>query len=77
MLVGTWAEVPHRATRDVDFLGLCDPTPSRLVSVFREIAVVDGGDDAIVFDPKTVRAEEIREGDCYGGVRIRVTGDFG
>ena len=61
MLVGTWAAIPHRATRDVDFLGLGEAAPERQVGVFRELASVDGGDDAIVFDPDSVRAEEIRE----------------
>ena len=77
MLVGTWAEVPHRTTRDVDFLGLGDPSPSRLSNIFREVAIVEGGDDAIVFDPKTVRVDDIREEDRYGGLRVRMTADFG
>ncbi len=77
ILVGTWAAVPHRATRDVDFLGLGEPSPERLVAVFRALAGSDGGEDAIVFDPESVRAEEIRGEDRYGGVRVRMTADFG
>ena len=77
MLIGTWTRVPHRATRDVDFLGIGDPSPSRLADIFREVAVVEGSDDAIVFDPDTVRVEEIREEDQYGGLRLRITADFG
>jgi hypothetical protein len=77
MLVGTWTPVPHRATRDVDFLGLGDPSPDRLSDVLREVAVVEGGHDAIVFDPGTVRVEEIREEEEYGGLRLRITADFG
>lgn len=77
MLVGTWTSVPHRATRDVDFLGLGDATAARLITVFREIAVLDGGDDAIVFDPQSVRAEEIREEDRYGGIRVLMAAEFG
>ena len=77
MLVGTWTPVPHRATRDVDFLGLGDAAPERLVAVFRELAAADGGDDAVTFDPNSVRAEEIREDDRYGGMRVRMNADFG
>lgn len=77
ILVGTWAAVPHRATRDVDFLGLGEPSLERLVAVFRELAASDGGEDAIVFDPESVRAEEIRVDDRYGGVRVRMAADFG
>lgn len=77
MLIGTWTRVRHRATRDVDFLGLGDPSPSRLADIFREVAIVEGGHDAIVFDADTVRVEEIREEDQYGGLRLRITADFG
>ena len=77
ILVGTWAAIPHRATRDVDFLGLGEAAPERLVAAFRELAGADGGDDAIVFDPESVRAEGIREDDRYGGVRLRMTANFG
>lgn len=77
MLIGTWTRVPHRATRDVDFLGLGDPSPSRLAEILREVAVVEGGNDALVFDPDTVRVEEIREEDQYGGLRLRIMADFG
>ena len=77
MLVGTWTAVPHRATRDVDFLGIGENTPARLIAVFRELAVADGGDDAIEFAPESVVAEEIREDARYGGVRVRMTADFG
>lgn len=77
VLVGTWAAVPHRATRDVDFLGLGEPAPERLVAAFRELAAAEGGDDAIVFDPESVRADGIREDNRYGGVRLRMTANFG
>jgi hypothetical protein len=77
MLVGTWTNIPHRATRDVDFLGLGDPNPARLVELFSEVLQRDGGDDATTFDPDSVRAEEIRGQDRYGGVRLLAKGEFG
>ena len=77
MLLGTWTVVPHRATRDVDFLGLGEDSPERLVTVFRELASAEGANDAVVFDADSVRAEEIREDDRYGGLRVRMTADFG
>lgn len=77
MLVATWSAIPHRATRDVDFLGTGDATPARIAEVVREISSQDGGDDGVEFDPASVRAEEIRGEERYGGVRVRMTCGFG
>ena len=34
-------------------------------------------DDGLVFDPASVRAEEIREDNAYGGIRVRLMGKLG
>mgnify|MGYP000851210907 CR=1 FL=1 len=77
MLLGVWTIAPHRATRDVDFLGFGSPAPEALAEVFREIARADGEEDAVEFDPLSVRAEEIREDSRYDGVRVRLEAPFG
>ncbi|MDE2250107.1 MAG: nucleotidyl transferase AbiEii/AbiGii toxin family protein, partial [Gammaproteobacteria bacterium] len=59
LLFNLWYSAPHRPTRDVDFLGFGSDDLGRIESVFRdlcELAVPDG----IVFDPRSVRAAEIR-----------------
>ena len=35
MLFSLWADVPYRATRDVDLLGYGDSAAERLVEIFR------------------------------------------
>ncbi|MBI3021968.1 MAG: nucleotidyl transferase AbiEii/AbiGii toxin family protein [Candidatus Omnitrophica bacterium] len=69
--------LPHRPTRDVDFLGRGDPTPTRLERVFRGICRVQVADDGLIFDEQSVRAERIREEQEYEGVRIKVKGRMG
>lgn len=73
LLFTLWYDMPHRPTRDADLLGF---GPSDLVTVanmFSDIAAV-AVDDGIVFDPSSVRAEEIRKDGGYGGVRLLLTG---
>lgn len=69
--------LPHRPTRDVDFLGRGDPTPVRLKGVFREICAAPVVDDGLVFNAQSVRAERIQEAQEYEGVRMKVEARMG
>jgi predicted nucleotidyltransferase component of viral defense system len=70
MLFSLWADVPYRATRDVDFLGYGDSAAERLVEIFRAICGVEVEPDGVEFLADTVRAEQARENDEYQGVRV-------
>jgi predicted nucleotidyltransferase component of viral defense system len=72
MLFAVWEGSAHRPTQDVDFLGFGDPSAERLTGVFRDLCGVAAPEDGIVFDPASVRAEEIRTTDDYGGTRLTV-----
>lgn len=72
MLLATWFEEPHRATRDVDLLGFGDAAEDALLATFREIMAVEV-DDGVSFDLKGLRIEAIREELEYGGSRLRTT----
>ena len=72
MLLATWFDEPHRATRDVDLLGFEDAAEDALIDTFREIMAVEV-DDGVSFDLKGLRIEAIREELEYGGSRIRTT----
>jgi predicted nucleotidyltransferase component of viral defense system len=72
MLLATWFDEPHRATRDVDLLGFGDAAEESLLETFREILAVEV-DDGVIFDLKGLRIEAIREEIEYGGSRIRTT----
>ncbi len=70
MLMTTWFDVPFRPTRDVDLLGFGDAEPGALADIFRAVCAMPG-DDGVVFDPKTVALDQIREELEYGGARIK------
>ena len=72
MLLATWFDEPHRATRDVDLLGFGDPAGEALLATFREVTAIDV-DDGVSFDLKGLRIEAIRQEVEYGGSRIRTT----
>lgn len=72
MLLATWFDEPHRATRDVDLLGFGDAAENALLGTFREIMTIEV-DDGVRFDLKGLRIEAIREEVEYGGSRLRTT----
>lgn len=72
-LFAAWRETVLRPTRDMDLLGYGPPDVATLVNVFAALCTVNAPDDGLEFLAATVRDEEIREGDIYHGVRIRLT----
>jgi predicted nucleotidyltransferase component of viral defense system len=71
MLMMSWFEDPHRATRDLDLLGFGDPNPDAILATFREILSQDA-DDGVAFDTEALRVDRIREQLAYGGLRLRM-----
>lgn len=76
MLFDLWFDVPHRPTRDADFLGFGAMDIEVLGNTIREICSVEA-DDGMVFDPDSIAIEEIREDARYGGLRVRLLGKLG
>lgn len=76
LLFDLWFEVPHRATRDADFLGFGLIDAEALAATVREICSVPA-EDAMEFDPDTITVEEIREDARYGGLRVKLIGRLG
>ena len=68
-----WTGNQLRPTRDADFLGLGASDVPHITSVFRDIcAPANDTRDGIRFLTEMLEAEEIRENQEYGGVRVRV-----
>lgn len=75
LLFTLWYDMPHRATRDADLLGLGESDLASVAKTFRDIAAV-AVDDGIAFDPTSVTVEDIRKGAGYGGVRVIIAGEL-
>lgn len=73
-LFALWLGEPHRSTKDLDLLGRGNPDAGRLVRVFREVVGIEYLEDGIVFEPRHITAEPIREDALYPGVRVVVPG---
>lgn len=70
-LFSLWFNEPHRPTKDVDLLGFGESDISTLEKIISEICMVDSKEDGLQFLPDTVKGENIREEEAYGGVRLR------
>ena len=73
MLFPLWSGSPHRATKDMDLLGIGPPDTARLEGTFREIAAIQD-DDGVTFLPDTVKAIPIRADAIYEGIRVTMEG---
>ena len=67
-----WTGHPHRATCDVDLLGIGDPGEDRLREIFAELIALEVTDDGVVFDVGSLAVAPIREDQEYGGVRVEM-----
>ena len=65
MLFDLWFDVPHRPTRDADFLGFGPMDIEALANTVREICGITV-DDGMAYDPDSITVEEIREDARYG-----------
>ena len=73
MLFRVWSGSLHRPTKDVDLLAFGEPTAGAVTSIILQILTTAVEDDGIVFDIESVHAEEIRENEEYGGIRVTFT----
>lgn len=69
LLFDLWFDIPHRPTRDADFLGLGSSELPNIESVFREICTLETH-DGVAFQSDSVHASEIRKDASYAGVRV-------
>ena len=70
VLFRVWMGQSHRPTRDLDLLGRGSSELLEVAEAIREVCLIEAS-DGIVFDLDGMKAERIREGAEYEGVRIR------
>lgn len=73
LLFDLWFDVPHRPTHDADFLGFGSAELPHVEALFRDVCQIQV-DDGMVFQPDTVKADEIRKEANYAGVRVTLVG---
>lgn len=73
LLFDLWFDIPHRPTRDADFLGFGSAELPHIEGVFREICAIET-QDGVIFQADTVYAAEIRKEANYAGVRVLLLG---
>lgn len=73
MLFQLWLNLPHRPTRDLDFLGFGDAETGKVATQFQRITTTRVDiDDGIWYAPTSVKVDEIRKQAGYPGVRVRL-----
>ena len=77
MLFRVWSGSLHRPTKDVDLLGSGEATATTVATMIRQIISIAVEDDGILFAADSVQAEEIRESQEYGGIRVTFTATLG
>ena len=77
MLFRVWTSDLHRPTRDLDLFGRGEATPEAVAESVRQIIATRVDDDGMSFDPDSITAEEIRETQEYGGIRVRLDAHLG
>lgn len=66
-----WSTERGRATWDLDLLGRVGADVEDTISVVRELCAAEA-EDSIAFVADSIRGEEIRDPEGYGGVRVRL-----
>ena len=77
LLMLVWLGETIRPTRDADLLGYGDLDKTALKQIFQEICSVPVEPDAIEFQQDTVKVEDIRKNDPYGGRRVTLKSQLG
>ncbi len=72
MLFPLWSDRVHRPTKDLDLLGHGAPSPQRLAELFQSLCTIEGAGDGLEFNPNTITADEIRQDQEYGGLRVKL-----
>ena len=72
-----WLGQIHRPTRDLDLLGSGKIDAAALTSMFQEVCQIPVVPDGLKFDPVSITVAEIREGQAYQGLRVKLRGMMG
>lgn len=72
-----WLGETIRPTKDIDLLGFGDTSAEALKRVFVSLCSIEAPEDGLTFLPESVHVEAIREGQEYGGMRVKLMAMLG
>ena len=76
-LLRVWSEEELRPTRDIDFHAVGRDDHGAVRTSLADVCGVPCPEDGVVFDASTIRVEDIRQAQEYGGLRARIQGKLG
>ena len=74
LMFTVWQVPERRTTLDIDFSARFNNSVANIEKAIRDVCKVLVIPDGLMFDPKTVKAQKIKEGADYEGVRIKFRG---
>ena len=77
LLMLIWLGETIRPTRDADLLGYGELDNESLLQIFQEVCQIQAEPDGMAFQPESMKVEDIREDDPYGGRRASFDGILG
>ena len=77
LLMLIWLGESIRPTRDADLLGFGDMDKQSLQRIFQEVCLTQVVPDGMSFLTETIKVEDIREENTYGGRRVTFMGMLG
>ena len=72
-----WLGRVHRPTRDLDLLASGRIDPTILTSIFHDVCQAPVEPDGVRFDPASIAVTDIRAGQEYQGLRVKLRGLLG
>ncbi len=72
-----WLGRVHRPTRDLDLLASGRIDPAILTSIFRDVCQIPVEPDGLRYDPASITVTDIRAGQEYQGLRVKLRGLLG
>lgn len=77
LMMLVWLGETIRPTRDADLLGFGDLDNKSLQAIFQEVCQTQVDPDGMIFQSDTIKVEDIRENESYGGRRTTFIGMLG
>ncbi|MFC1509761.1 nucleotidyl transferase AbiEii/AbiGii toxin family protein [Candidatus Omnitrophota bacterium] len=74
LMFTVWQVPERRTTLDIDFSARYDNQVVSIEKIIKDVCRVSVTPDGLIFDPRTVKSQKIREDVDYEGVRIKFTG---